>query len=74
MVDPMDPTPFYRQIADAIAADIAARRLKKGDPIPSELTLQQLHGVARGTARRAVEELRKRGLVVTIPQRGTYVR
>ena len=33
----------------------------------------QLFGVARDTARRAVQVLRDEGLVVTVPQRGTYV-
>ena len=31
------------------------------------------HGVALGTARRTVRELRDRGLVVTLPAKGTYV-
>lgn len=72
-VDPMSMTPLYRQIADLIEADIKARRLRKGDRVPSELTIQQTYGVARGTARAAVKELRDRGLVTTVPQRGTYV-
>lgn len=74
MVDPLSPTPYYRQIADAIAAQIEAGELEPGDPIPSELRLQQEHGVARGTARHAVAELVERGLVVTIPQRGSFVK
>lgn len=73
MTDPMDQRPFYVQVADAVEARIKAGHLKPRDPIPSELSLQQEFGVARGTARRAVEVLRERGLVVTIPQRGTYV-
>ncbi|MGN6175829.1 MAG: GntR family transcriptional regulator [Streptosporangiaceae bacterium] len=32
-----------------------------------------MFGVARDTARRAVQVLRDEGLVVTVPQRGTYV-
>lgn len=31
------------------------------------------YGVASGTARRAVAELRERGLVATLPNKGTYV-
>lgn len=73
MTDPLDPTPLYEQVANAIAARIEAGELSPRDPIPSELTIQQEFGVARGTARRAVEVLRERGLVVTIPQRGSYV-
>ncbi|RVX45192.1 regulatory GntR family protein [Nonomuraea polychroma] len=35
--------------------------------------LQQEHGVARGSVRRAMELLRKEGWVVTIQGRGTFV-
>jgi GntR family transcriptional regulator len=73
-VDPLDPTALYVQVANVIEARIRAGELKEGDPIPSELSIQQAFGVARGTARRAVQELRERGLVVTLPQRGTYVK
>lgn len=74
MVDPMDPTPLYEQVANEIERRIQAGVLQPGQLIPSELSMQQEFGVARGTARKAVEVLRERGLVVTIPQRGTYVR
>ncbi|TMR00143.1 GntR family transcriptional regulator [Actinomadura soli] len=33
----------------------------------------QQYGVAIGTARRAIEELRDRGLVVTLASKGTFV-
>lgn len=73
MVDPLNPTPLYVQVADVIAGRIERGELEPGQPIPSELAIQQEFGVARGTARQAVKVLRDRGLVVTIPQRGTYV-
>jgi DNA-binding GntR family transcriptional regulator len=74
MVNPMSPTPLYEQVADVIAAQIESGDLAPGALIPSESRLQQEYGVARGTARRAVGLLVERGLVVTIPQRGTYVK
>lgn len=70
----MSPTPYYQQVADALAGQIAAGTLKPGDPIPSELRLQQEWGISRGTARKAVATLVERGLVVTVPQRGSYVK
>jgi DNA-binding GntR family transcriptional regulator len=73
MIDPDGPTPVYVQIADAIAKHIARGDLAPNRPIPSETQLQQEYGVARATARHAVAELRSRGLVYTVPQRGTYV-
>ncbi|MDG4828392.1 winged helix-turn-helix domain-containing protein [Solwaraspora sp. WMMD1047] len=74
MVNPYSPTPLYVQVADLIAERIASGELAPETLIPSESRIQQEYGVARGTARRAVAQLVDRGLVVTIPQRGTYVR
>jgi DNA-binding GntR family transcriptional regulator len=73
MIDPDGPVPVYRQIADLLTEQIECGELPAGRAIPSELAIRQTYGVARGTARRAVEELRERGLVETVPQRGTYV-
>jgi len=73
-INPRAAEPPYRQIATWLRARIAAGEFRPGeDPLPSEKDLVDLFGVARDTARRAVEALRDEGLVVTIPQRGTYV-
>jgi GntR family transcriptional regulator len=66
--------PPHRQIAAWLRARIEAGEFRPGeDPLPSEKDLVDTFGVARDTARRAVQVLRDEGLVVTIPQRGTYV-
>ncbi|WP_326792005.1 GntR family transcriptional regulator [Streptomyces sp. NBC_00841] len=72
-VDPSSPEYVYVQVADAIAADIAAGKLPRGARLPNERDLATSYGIAVGTARRAVEELRQRGLVRTVPAKGTYV-
>lgn len=74
MVDPLSMTPIYVQIANLVEERIKAGELLPGRPIPSETQMVQEYGVARKTARAAVAELRRRGLVVTVPQRGTYVK
>lgn len=74
MTRPKGPIPVYVEIADAIAARIESGELAPNDPIPSEKTIEQEFGCARGTARRAVQELRDRDLVYTVPQRGTFVK
>lgn len=63
----------YVKLADAIAADIAAGKLSQGAALPGERAMTELHGVSIGTVRRAIVELRKRGLVATLPAKGTYV-
>ncbi|WP_433793071.1 GntR family transcriptional regulator [Actinoplanes sp. CA-252034] len=73
MIEPDGPVPPYLQLADILAERIASEDWQPNRPIPSEFQLVQEFGVARGTARRAVAVLRERGLVFTVPQRGTYV-
>jgi DNA-binding GntR family transcriptional regulator len=73
MIDPKGPIPVYRQIADVLAARIESGELAEHRPIPSEAAIVQEFGVARTTARHAVAHLRERGLIYTVPQRGSYV-
>ena len=72
--DPDGPTPVYVQIFEVIAFRIETGALQPNRPIPSETALRQEFGIARGTARKAVEKLREAGLVETIQGRGTFVR
>lgn len=74
MVDPLLPEYVYVQIADIIAARIKSGELLPNRAIPSETALQQEFGVARNTARAAIRELVRRGLVVTVPHRGSFVK
>jgi GntR family transcriptional regulator len=74
MIDSMSPTPLYVQLADLLAKRIEDGTLAPGQPLPSETQLRQEYGVSRGTVRASVALLRERGSVVTMPQRGTYVR
>ena len=64
---------MYVQVANAIEARIKAGDLLPDRLIPSENQLVQEFGIARGTARKAIQLLRERGLVVTVVGRGTYV-
>jgi DNA-binding GntR family transcriptional regulator len=77
MIDSIEsdgPVPKYIQLADILEQRIVAGELQPNKPLPSEKFLMAEYGVARGTARRAVEVLRDRDLVFTVPQRGTFVK
>lgn len=74
MIDHDGPVPVYVQVADQIAARIESGKLQTDKPIPSEKALVDEFGIARGTARAAVNELRNRDLVYTVPHRGTFVK
>lgn len=72
-LDPMSARPLYMQLADVIAGKIAAGELAPDRPIPSENHLADEYGVARLTARRAAQELRERGLIITVRGKGSFV-
>ncbi|MFD7246973.1 winged helix-turn-helix domain-containing protein [Streptomyces massasporeus] len=63
----------YMRVADQVEAEIKAGRLPRGARLPNERAMGAQYGVAPGTARRAVRELRDRGLVATLPNKGTFV-
>ncbi|WP_016906298.1 winged helix-turn-helix domain-containing protein [Streptomyces xiaopingdaonensis] len=63
----------YVKVADAVAEEIRTGRLPKGARLPNERDMGAQYGVAPGTVRRAVRELRDRGLVATLPNKGTFV-
>ncbi|RJO74196.1 GntR family transcriptional regulator [Nocardia panacis] len=66
--------PAYRNVADAIRADIAGRRLVEGDRLPTVRELAERFDVPVGTVSRAIDLLRAEGVVVSRHGRGLYVR
>jgi GntR family transcriptional regulator len=73
--DPEAGGPGYRyvKLADYLASRIADGTLRPGAMLPNEGSLAAQHEVSVGTARRAARLLRDRGLVTTLPSRGTFV-
>jgi DNA-binding transcriptional MocR family regulator len=64
----------YRQVADTLAADIAAGRLRPGDRLLPQRQFARRRGIATSTAARVYAELVRRGLAVGEVGRGTFVR
>lgn len=64
---------LWRQVADDIAAAVVSGELVSGERLPNEFALAEVYGVARVTIRRAMEELKSRGLVRVQQGRGTFV-
>ena len=73
ILDPLSARPLYVQLADIITKKIKSGELAPDRPIPSENHLAEEYGVARLTARRAAQELRERGLIVTVRGKGSFV-
>lgn len=63
----------YQRVADALEAEIRSGTIPVGGMLPNERDLGERFSVAAGTVRRAVRELRERGLVTTLPSKGTFV-
>jgi DNA-binding GntR family transcriptional regulator len=71
--DPGGPELVYMQIADDIAGQISRGELAPNARLPSEPDLAEHYGAARMTIRRAMRELRERGLIRTVLGKGSYV-
>lgn len=70
-----DPTlPRYLAIARDIEADIRTGRLADGARLPSERDMARDRRISRTTARLALQQLAKRGLLEAQVGRGTFVR
>jgi GntR family transcriptional regulator len=71
-LDPESAIPLYHQLFRRLREGIIRGGFKAGALLPSQADLEKTYGVSRITVRRAVEELRQRGLVE--PENGRGVR
>ncbi|MFD7445827.1 winged helix-turn-helix domain-containing protein [Streptomyces sp. NPDC059909] len=63
----------WQRIARAIADDIASGRIPPGGALPGIVRMAEEYGVADRTIRRALQDLRERGLIETLPSKGSFV-
>ncbi|MCI1897619.1 MAG: GntR family transcriptional regulator [Enterobacter sp.] len=70
----MGTKPMYRQIADALREQIDSGKLKPGDALPTESTLQASFGVSRVTVRQALKQLTEEHIIESIQGSGSYVK
>lgn len=66
--------PLYQRIVNALAEDIAAGRLHRGQMLPTHRTLAHALGVDLTTVTRAYAEARRQGLTEATVGRGTFVK
>ncbi|MEL7277907.1 MAG: GntR family transcriptional regulator [Pseudomonadota bacterium] len=67
------PQPLYRQVYDTVLARITGGDLRAGAMLPNEFDLGAEMGVSQGTARKALIELERAGVVERRQGRGTFV-
>lgn len=63
----------YQQVAETLLGQLADGSYRTGESLPTELQLCELHGVSRGTLRRALERLEQLGMISRRPRAGTVV-
>lgn len=67
------PIPLYQQLLQALYAVLEDGKLEPGSFFGTELLLQEVTSMSRATIRKAIEELVRRGLLVRITGKGTFV-
>src|ERR687889_915747 len=72
-LDRNSPVPLYHQLAQYIEHAINTGLLAPGDRLENELSLTSRLGLSRPTARQAIQELVKKGLLVRKRGVGTQV-
>src|SRR3982751_1618818 len=72
-LDRSSSVPLYHQLAQSIEHAISSGTLAPGDRLENELSLTSRLGLSRPTARQAIQELVKKGLLVRKRGVGTQV-
>ena len=73
-INPQLDIPIYRQLVDVIHNAVKKGELPAGHQLPTVQELTQELGIARGTVKRAYDELERLGLVEKVQGRGTFIR
>ncbi|MCH0538198.1 winged helix-turn-helix transcriptional regulator [Streptomyces sp. MUM 203J] len=63
----------WQRIARTIEEDIRSGRIPPGGALSGITRMAEAYGVADRTVRRALRDLRERGLIETLPHKGSYV-
>lgn len=72
-VNPQLDVPLYRQLVDAIRAEVKKGNLPAQTQLPTVQELSENLGIARGTVKRVYDELEREGLIEKVQGRGTFV-
>ncbi len=65
--------PIYQQLVDEITIAVKKGDFKHGQKLPTVYEMTQKLGVARGTIKRAYDELERSGIIEKVQGRGTFV-
>ena len=73
-VNPALDVPIYQQLVDTIRAAVQTGKLAPKEQLPTVQQMSDALGVARGTIKRAYDELERMGLVEKVQGSGTFIK
>ncbi len=73
-INPQLNIPIYQQLVDSIRSAVQRKTLSPDDRLPTVQELADMLSVAKGTIKRAYDELEQQGFVEKVQGRGTFVR
>lgn len=73
-VNPELDVPIYQQLVDTVRAAVSRGELSPKEKLPTVQQLSEQLGVARGTVKRAYDELERLGLVEKLQGSGTFIK
>jgi len=72
-INPLSRTSIYQQIIDQIEEYITTGLWKAGDPLPSVRTVSVESAINPNTVQKAYNELAGKGIILSVPGRGSFV-
>lgn len=72
-IQPDSSVPKFQQLVDLIVDEVTNGKLQPGDILPSVNQIYYETGLARGTIVKALDELKRRGIVESVPNKGYFV-
>lgn len=73
VIDVMSRMPVYEQIIKQIEEQLLIGTMKAGDKMPSVRSLSISLSINPNTVQKAYTELERRGLIVTVPGKGSFI-
>lgn len=74
VIDVMSRMPVYEQIIKQVEEQILIGVMKAGDKMPSVRSLSVHLSINPNTIQKAYTELDRRGLIITVPGKGSFIR
>ena len=72
-INPNLDIPIYQQLVDAITIAVKKGDFKHGQKLPTVYEMTESLNIARGTIKRAYDELERSGIIEKVQGRGTFV-